>query len=279
LPAEIAPGLIVLGIETSTRLGSASVVEVGDRPGAGEPLALAEVTRDSGLRHGASLLGLVDEALGQAGLDLETIDVVAVSIGPGSFTGLRVALATSKGLVLGTRTRLVGVPTLAALAEAALARLRTSRGGSLPAGTVLAPCIDARRGEVYGACFSLLPVPAAGGPIEEIEPPAAFAPADFARRVAARADVARAFVLGDGATRHRATIEAELPGTAEVLDEAAAAPSGVAVARIGARGGGSPGDSACLAPLYVRASEAERNRAAALDAASLGPGEAGSRSR
>ncbi|MFM7737165.1 MAG: tRNA (adenosine(37)-N6)-threonylcarbamoyltransferase complex dimerization subunit type 1 TsaB [Alphaproteobacteria bacterium] len=273
--------MLVLGIETSTRLGSVGVVECpGTSPGGSGDVVLAEVTRDSELRHGAALPGLLDEALASAGRDLAEVEVVAVSIGPGSFTGLRVALATAKGLVLGTSVRLVGVPTLAALAEAARARLLAA-GREIAPGALLAPCLDARRGEVYGAMFAVPGSPSGAQPDEgaesrspavsatgssllPLEPPGAFEPAAFGRVVAERAAGHAAFVFGEGASRYRDAIEAALACRAEILDEAAGAPSGVAVARLGARGGGSPGDAACLEPFYVRASEAERNRAAAL---------------
>lgn len=266
--------MIVLGIETSTRLGSVGVVEAPDEGGHRPTRVLAEATRDSGLAHGTFLLGLIDEALGLGGCDLSGVDVIAVSIGPGSFTGLRVALATAKGLVLGTTTRLVGVPTLTALAEAALARLGTAPGPPPSAGAVIAPCLDARRGEVYGACFSVPAALASGttGPLPEIEPAGAFAPAEFARRVTSCAAGGVAFVLGDGASRHRGSIDEALGGAAVLLDDELGRPSGATVAAIGARGGGSPGDAAGLAPIYVRASEAERNREAVLAPGGERPG-------
>ncbi|MEI8357547.1 MAG: hypothetical protein RL698_2098 [Pseudomonadota bacterium] len=259
--------MLVLGIETSTVLGSVGVVEAPGEALAGEnPRVLTEVSRDSGLQHGASLLGLIDEALDRAGVDFDGLGAVAVAIGPGSFTGLRVALATGKGLVLGTRTRLVGVPTLHALAEAALSRLAAAGPGATP--VLLCPCLDARRGEVYGACFAVGQASEASlvseGRLRETVPPGAWRPEEFADVVLAQAREggSRVFVFGDGAQRHDALLRASLGDRAEILGRALGAPSGAAVALIGARGGGSPGDAAGLAPVYVRASEAERKRAA-----------------
>lgn len=265
--------MLVLGIETATSLGSVGVVEASDAPGAGTVAVLSEVTRDSGLRHGAALLGLVDEALLAAGREIEDLDAVAVSIGPGSFTGLRVALATAKGLVLGTSTRLVGVPTLEALSEAVCGRLLGVGAGALAVGTLLAACLDARRGEVYGACHAWRPRGRGGAakPLVEVEPPGAFAPAAFGRNIATLAGDSPVLLFGEGATRYRAEIEAEIGRATTFLDDSTGAPSGAAVARMGARGGGSPGDAARLGPLYVRASEAERHRAAAQAGAPAAP--------
>jgi tRNA threonylcarbamoyladenosine biosynthesis protein TsaB len=273
--------LLVLGIETSTALGSVGVVEAFDGPGVGAVAVLSEVTRDSGLRHGAALLGLVDEALLAAGREIEDLDAVAVSIGPGSFTGLRVALATAKGLVLGTTTRLVGVPTLDALSEAVCGRVLAAGPGALPAGTLLAPCLDARRGEVYGACHAWRPRGSGGvaEPLVEVEPPGAFAPAAFGRRIATLAGDSPVLLFGEGATRYRAVIESEIGRAATFLGDPAGSPSGAAVATMGARGGGSPGDVARLGPLYVRASEAERHRAAAQSGGPGSPPGEGSGSR
>ena len=80
------------------------------------------MARDTGLGHGTELLMLIDECLAAAGAALEDVGCIAVSIGPGSFTGLRVALATVEGLALGGGATLVGVPTLAALAAVRAAR-------------------------------------------------------------------------------------------------------------------------------------------------------------
>jgi tRNA threonylcarbamoyladenosine biosynthesis protein TsaB len=104
--------LLVLGIDTATRRGSVAVVSFDGGDGARGADAtqhrldvLAERFSDGSLQHGETLLGWIDDSLSAAGVALDDLDALAVSIGPGSFTGLRVGLATAKGLVLGTRTR------------------------------------------------------------------------------------------------------------------------------------------------------------------------------
>lgn len=265
--------MILLGIDTATRVGSVGLVRVPLKGGAArspEPGRIAEyaeilgeVTRDSGFGHGSELLPLIDDCLAVAGATLEEVGCIAVSLGPGSFTGLRVALATAKGLSLGGGTLLVGVPTLQALAATAL---RGWGGETEPPGTVVAPCLDARKGEVYGATFTvrdpvwLDPVPR----LERTSDDAAFAPGAFHDAIAARAaDGRRIVLLGDGCARYPREIAEPLAASARVLSLEARPPSGAAVARTGAGllAGHGTDDRATLVPRYARASEAEIMRA------------------
>jgi len=93
--------------------------------------------------HTASLPGLVERVLRDAGLRVDDVEALAVSIGPGSFTGLRISLALAKGLAFAGGLPLVGVPTLEALAHVAEAA---------PGETICA-ALDARKREVYAALF------------------------------------------------------------------------------------------------------------------------------
>src|SRR5262245_52075822 len=92
--------------------------------------------------HARTLLPLIDAALAAAGVGLRQLDLLAVSIGPGSFTGLRIGLSVAKGLALATGLPVVGVPTLEAYAL---------HVGPRPG--LICPVLDARKGEVYGAVF------------------------------------------------------------------------------------------------------------------------------
>ena len=96
--------LRVVGIDTATRAGSVGIVEASD---AGPPKRLAEVAHEEELRHAETLLPAIDQCLERAGCALGDVHGFAVSIGPGSFTGLRVGLATAKGLASRDR-RLAG---------------------------------------------------------------------------------------------------------------------------------------------------------------------------
>ncbi|MBY0275084.1 tRNA (adenosine(37)-N6)-threonylcarbamoyltransferase complex dimerization subunit type 1 TsaB [Candidatus Binatia bacterium] len=262
--------MIFLGIDTATRVGSVGLVRAAldgcatphPEPGriADGCDVLGEVSRDTGLGHGTELLPMIDQCLEQAGTTLDDVAVIAVSIGPGSFTGLRVALATAKGLVLGGAASLVGVPTLEALATSLVSR---SGGGVVdaPVGTLVAACLDARKGEVYGAAFRVRePVWRDPAPrLERMSDDAALAPARFSEALAAAGAVTRVMLLGDGAARYPEEIARPLDARATVLPLDRWPPSGAAVARVGAGRFAARGadDRAALVPRYARASEAE----------------------
>ncbi len=127
---------LLLAVETATRTASAALLR-------GERL-LAEVSGASAENHSAELLVLIDAVLRRAGVFLAAVDVFALAIGPGSFTGLRVGLATVKGLAFGTGKLVVPVSTLAALTQVVEA----------PSSAV-AVALDARRGDVYAAVYAL----------------------------------------------------------------------------------------------------------------------------
>lgn len=130
--------MTVLGIETATAVCGAAVVRDGSL------VALRE--REEARIHAEQLPGFIEAVLAEAGLSVEQLDGVAVSAGPGSFTGLRIGLSMAKGLVYATGTRLVGVPTMEALA------VRAARSGALNGRHVM-PLLHARRGEVYAQVF------------------------------------------------------------------------------------------------------------------------------
>jgi len=130
--------VLVVGIETATeRLGLA--IARGTE-------VIAELELEVGRRHAEQLARGLDGLLGDIGLDAADLDGIAVSIGPGSFTGLRIGLAFGKGLAFALGKPLLGVPTLEVLA----------RGAEPWMGPVVA-CLDARRGEVYFGAYELAP--------------------------------------------------------------------------------------------------------------------------
>jgi tRNA threonylcarbamoyladenosine biosynthesis protein TsaB len=126
--------VIVLGIDTATRFASVAIVD-GDR------VLAAERSDDTGRR--TELLVLVDRACGAAKITPQQLDAVAIGAGPGSFTSLRIGMATAKGIAFATHKPLWAISSLAALAAQAPA------SGDERVGAVL----DARRGEVYAAAF------------------------------------------------------------------------------------------------------------------------------
>lgn len=132
---------LLLAIESSGRSPSVALLR-GDE-------LVAEEQGMPGRTGAESLLPCVDAVLAQAGVALDSVGAFAVSIGPGSFTGLRVGVATVKGLAFGTGHPVAPVPTLGALARAAAGDC-----GARPGDAVVA-LLDARRGEVYAAGWRL----------------------------------------------------------------------------------------------------------------------------
>ena len=131
-PAKTAP--LILALETATAFGSAALVT--------EDRCLAEYSLQSDLTHSRRLLVAVASLMAETRFGWEDIDAVAVSSGPGSFTGLRIGMSTAKGLAIAAGTALVSIPTLDGLAS------QFSFADRL-----ICPVIDARKKEVYTAFF------------------------------------------------------------------------------------------------------------------------------
>ena len=124
----------ILGIESSSLVASAAIYEDG--------ITMAEYTVDFKMTHSQTLLPMIDEMVKLVGIDLDTIDAIAVSGGPGSFTGLRIGSATAKGLGLALNKPLIHVPTLDATAY-----------NLFGASGLICPIMDARRNQVYTGVY------------------------------------------------------------------------------------------------------------------------------
>jgi len=122
---------IILALETATMCGSVALVA--------ENRCLAEFSLQTGETHSRRLLAGVDWLFQESGIDWPMVCAVAVSLGPGSFTGLRIGLATAKGLALAGSAKLIGVGTLDGLAS------QLFSAGE----TLICPVLDARKKEVY----------------------------------------------------------------------------------------------------------------------------------
>lgn len=130
----------ILHIETSTDVCSVALSQDG--------ASLFEKEDTAGPRHAAVLAGYVDEAVSFADSHAIPLDAVAVSMGPGSYTGLRIGVSTAKGLCYGRGLRLIALPTLQVMATPVLLQ-----HDELPDDALLCPMIDARRMEVYCAVY------------------------------------------------------------------------------------------------------------------------------
>lgn len=226
-----AAGLL-LALETSCGRPSVAVLR-------GEAL-LAEEHAAPGRTGAESLLPCVDAVLQRAGVGLAELDGFAVSIGPGSFTGLRVGVATLKGLAFGSDRPAAAVSTLAALAQ---------REPATSAAVV--PLLDARRGELYAAVFTPGEAePAPGAPAEGV-----YTPEELAARLPERC-----VLVGEGVPLFGARLRA-LRGPGVRLGPASdprAADVGALGRRLLLRGEGV--DVAALVPRYLRRAEAEVQR-------------------
>jgi tRNA threonylcarbamoyladenosine biosynthesis protein TsaB len=231
--------VIRIALETATPVGTVAVGR-GDR-------VLAEVGLGVQTRHAESLVPALAMALELAGIDRAEVHEVVVGAGPGSFTGVRVAAATAKGLVAALGLPLLAYPSLLALAA------------GVPSDRPVCALLDARRGEVYAGCWR---VGAAG--IETVLAPMVGPIADV---VDATRTVSPLFV-GDGAIRYRDALLTALGGASATPVSAAvlAAPAIPAHPRASVLlwlaehhpDGARVGDVAGWQPSYVRGSSAER---------------------
>lgn len=221
--------MIVVALDTATpattvavRRADGTAHEARDDPSPGE--------RGN---HARRLLPLLAQAMREAGVGWEDVDRIAVGIGPGGFTGLRIGIASARALAQARDLPVVPVSSLEALAYA--------RRGREPGGLVVA-AIDARRGEVFAAAWE--------GGTPRIAP-AAWPPQELARAVAGLGGTPLA--VGDGSVRFRSALEGA--GAVVPADESPDhRVSAVAIAALGAAR--EPVDRNELAPDYLREPDA-----------------------
>jgi tRNA threonylcarbamoyladenosine biosynthesis protein TsaB len=224
--------MIILALDTSTRTGSSAVLRGDD--------VLADVAGDVARTHAERLPADLMQALDGAHLALGDVDVFAVATGPGSFTGLRVGIATMQGLALAAGRPLVGVSVLDALAHAA----------AIVDGDVrVATWVDAWRGEVYAALYD---------GVREVEAASVELPGAILPRLRGT----RTVFVGDGAAVHRDAIRFAMGPSDGVLPPILEPPLAGVIARL-ARAeierGHQPGP-ADIQPIYVRRPDAELAR-------------------
>jgi tRNA threonylcarbamoyladenosine biosynthesis protein TsaB len=238
--------MVVLGFDTATsatavalRRGDGATSEARDDPSAGAHPG-----------HATRLLSMARELLDGAGVSWEEIDRIAVGVGPGTFTGLRVGVATARGLAQSLSVELVGVSSLRALAAPALAA-----GG--PPRRVLA-VIDARRGEAFAAAYER----SAADLLAELRSPRPYAPGELAGLLAEVGGQPPGdpqatepwLAVGDGAIRYRESLAgvAEVPAEESRLHLVTAA----AICELAAAAGPEEANAGVL-PDYRRRPDAE----------------------
>jgi len=221
---------LLLAIETATRITSVALLR-GDE-------LIAEACCAEGAAAAETLLPEIDRLLRENEVSVADLDAFAVSIGPGSFTGLRVGLATLKGLAFGSDRPVARVPTLSALAW-------VSRRRDLP----VAALLDARRGEMYAAVYDL----GDDGPQPRLDE-GVYGPHELIPHLPPEC-----ILVGEGAEVFGPEIRDQLgTGVAVAGGAASAAAVGWIGARMLARGEGVA--AADVVPHYVRRAEAEVQR-------------------
>ena len=229
---EQGSGPVILALETATMCGSVALVAPGR--------CLAEFTLQTGETHSRRLLAGIDRLLEETGIGRKAIDAVAVSLGPGSFTGLRIGLATAKGLTLALGTKFIGVGTLDGLAAQVTAATSS----------LVCPLLDARKKEVYCGLYrgSRDGVPQLQGEYMVLPP------AELCSAIGEPV-----FLLGDGTTTYGTLLQEKLAGLAKILPPDLYFPRGTAVGMLALEKWhkGEFLDPAAAEPIYVRPSEAE----------------------
>jgi len=226
---------LILAIESATPYGSVALVDRGE--------VVRETILPAGRQASETLLAAVTGLFLPGGPSPPDVECVAVSAGPGSFTGLRVGMAAAKGLCFGWGVPVVRVPTLAALASRFPGEGRT-----------VCPVLDARKKEVYAAFFRW-----EGGVLSRRTPDLALSP----DALPGRAPEGEIVFCGDGVGRFGAKIRERLGGRVVLASGPEGLPRAGAVGILGeaAFREGAAEDPGTAIPRYLRLSEAETSRA------------------
>ena len=225
----------IIGIESSSLVASAALWEDGK--------LLAEYTVDHKKTHSQTLLPMLEEICRMTECGMDTVDAVAVSAGPGSFTGLRIGAATAKGLGLALNIPLIAVPTLDAQAY-----------GLLGVKDIICPIMDAKRGQVYTGIYRF----DEDDKLCVLKPSCAMDFGALAEELAAYGE--KVYFLGDGVPVFKAKAVEMLGGRARFAPAGQDRQRAANVAALGALlyAEGKTVTSAAFAPEYLRESQAER---------------------
>ena len=231
--------MLILGIESSARAASAALCRDGE--------LLGQYYQCAGLTHSRTLLPMAEELLRGTDTALADIDGVAVSVGPGSFTGVRIGVSTAKGLAWGAQKPAIGVSTLEAMAYHGLA------AGE---GALVCAAMDARRSQIYNALFEIR----GGKPVRLCED-RAISLAELGEELGKMQK--SAFLVGDGAQLcYNTCLDMGIPAVLAPGNLVSQSAWGVAMAAFGQ----TPAPAEELLPVYLRLSQAERERQARLAA-------------
>ncbi|MEO8256601.1 MAG: tRNA (adenosine(37)-N6)-threonylcarbamoyltransferase complex dimerization subunit type 1 TsaB [Acidobacteriota bacterium] len=233
----------VLALDTTTRAGSVALVE--------NDQVIAERRGDPSRSYAERLPLEILALLGEQGRESSGIDLFAVASGPGSFTGLRVGIATIQGLAFVHNRRVAAVSALDALAQAA--------GQDLPVGAMVGIWTDAQRRDVFTALYEISPAPLfTSSRLKPIDVAAVGDPASTLARWSRLAGRAPLVFSGDGSLQYRDIILAQRPDTRIVEAPPLAGVIGLMASHLAAAGETiTPGE---IRPFYIRRPDAEVDR-------------------
>jgi len=225
----------ILAIDTSTMLGGIAIMD--------DLNLIAESRLNVKSTHSERLMTEIEHCLKQSGLKISDIDVFAVAIGPGSFTGLRIGLSTAKGFSYATGKPIVSVPTLDALAL-------NFPYSKYPVCTML----DARKKEVYAALFKW-----EDDGFTKLISEASVNPEEFTHNVLLSADYDKIIFAGEGAVIYKDKITEVMGEKAIFASPENMVPSPANVASLGMKKAllKEFSEPVTLIPIYIRKSEAE----------------------
>ena len=218
----------ILAIDTSSPVASVAFMSDGK--------LVAEYIINNGKTHSQIVVPLISDMLSKAGADFKSIDVFATSLGPGSFTGLRIGVATAKTFAQAESKKIIGVSALDGLFS-----------GVADKSLVVCPIIDARRGNVYNAIYE-------NG--EKVTSDRLVSLADVLREL----DGKKTVFLGDGVLKHREMIVNSMGSNAVFLPEHLSLQRASSVAYLAncRTEKNDFDDIYSLEPIYIRPSQAER---------------------
>ncbi len=237
----------ILAADTSTTINTVALCQ-GTVEQPNNLTLLAESTVECNRLHSERLIMSIDALLEEAGIALSTVNLLAVSIGPGSFTGLRIGAATLKGFALAQNIPLMGVPTLDAMARIAAPFI-------VDADLLLCPMLDARMREIFAAIYRVHE-----GKLQKCSEDQVCSAQDFAQQIN-QLSCATPVLFGDGVAPYRDAFDTLVPQV-RCLESNALGPRawGVAAEALARLAQGLPTDAALVEPIYLRKSQAEINR-------------------
>jgi len=225
--------MIILSIDSSTPVAAVAVVKDG--------VLLAEEMLNIGNTHSVQLMPMVAYALQQSQINIKEVDAVAVSQGPGSFTGLRIGMATAKGLAQGAGCKLITVPTLDALAQ--------NMWGT---NDLVCPILNAKKDEVYTAVYKF-----DGQKMQLLSEYMATSPQDLAQNLLEKS--ANICFLGDGVPVYRTLLEEIMGEKASFAPLHKLLSNGASLAYVGYQKAllGEFAELYTAQPIYIRKCEAQ----------------------